>query len=107
MRKLRLTAGLGLVVAIVVVTTIAAASAAIAGPAQTGFKTAKPAYPVPTAPGVRTDPIISAGDTGGALGTYQMSGIPDGLGDYRSRGENGDDDGRRGAVTVVMNHELG
>jgi hypothetical protein len=106
MRKLRLTAGIALVLAVVLVTTIAAATAATAGPAATGFKTAKPAYLVPTAPGVTVDPIISAGDTGGALGTYQMSGIPDGLGDYR--GSDGDDDnGRRGPVTVVMNHELG
>jgi hypothetical protein len=78
-----------------------------AGP---GFKTAKPAYVEPTAPGVRVDPILSTGDT---VGDYQMSGIPDGLGAYASGGnetfghdddDEGDDD--RGAVTVVMNHEL-
>jgi hypothetical protein len=34
-----------------------------------------------------------------------MSGIPDGLGAYNSRG--GDDDGGRGEFVVVMNHELG
>jgi hypothetical protein len=99
MRRLRSTIGLAVVLAMVVTITIAVAAAATAGPAQTGFKTAKPAYLVPTAPGVQVDPIISAGDTGGALGTYQMSGIPDGLGDYR-----GDE---RNRAVVVMNHELG
>jgi hypothetical protein len=67
-----------------------------------GFKTAKPAYLVPAAQGVVVDPILSTSDI---IGGYQMSGIPDGLGAYRSDG--GDhDDGRKEFVTV-MNHELG
>jgi len=59
-----------------------------------GFKTAKPAYLVPMAPGAAVDPILSAGDT---IGGYQMTGIPDGLGAYK--------DG--GSLQVLMNHELG
>jgi hypothetical protein len=59
-----------------------------------GFKTAKPAYLVPIASGVVTDPILSAGDT---IGGYQMTGIPDGLGAYK------DSD----TLQVMMNHELG
>jgi hypothetical protein len=60
-----------------------------------GFKTAKPAYLVPIAPGAATDPIISTGDI---VGGYQMSGIPDGLGAYK-------DDGH--TLQLFMNHELG
>jgi hypothetical protein len=61
--------------------------------AETGFKTAKPAYLVATAPGVVIDPILSTGDI---VGTYQMSGIPDGLG-ARKTGN---------TIQVFMNHEL-
>jgi hypothetical protein len=89
--------------AVVVATTIAVATAATGSTSQTGFKTAKSAYLVPTASGVTVDPIISTGDI---VGGYQMSGIPDGLGAYRSRGDD-DDNGRSRDVTVVMNHELG
>jgi hypothetical protein len=111
-KRARLTAGLALALAVVVVTTIAAATAATGGSSQTGFKTAKPPYLVPTAPGVLVDPIISTGDIVGSPTTgYQMSGIPDGLGAYRSGGGGDDDDddggGSRGNVVVVMNHELG
>jgi hypothetical protein len=60
-----------------------------------GFKTAKPPYLVPIAPGVATDPIISAGDI---VGGYQMSGIPDGLGAFKDA---------RNTLQVFMNHELG
>jgi hypothetical protein len=71
-----------------------------------GVKTAKPPYLVPTAPGVVVDPILSAGDI---VGSYQMSGIPDGLGAYanRSGGDDDDDGSRAKTFTVVMNHELG
>jgi hypothetical protein len=49
------------------------------------------------------DPILSTGDI---VGSYQMSGIPDGLGAYAAR--DGDhDDGEDQTFTVVMNHELG
>jgi Bacterial protein of unknown function (DUF839) len=65
-----------------------------------GVKTTKPPYLVPTAPGVVVDPILSTGDI---VGTYQMSGIPDGLGAYANRR----DRGRGKTFTVVMNHELG
>jgi hypothetical protein len=99
MRTPRFTAAFGVVLVVVVMTTIAAATTATAGPSQTaGFKTTRPAQLVGTASGVQVDPILSVGDTGGALGTYQMSGIPDGLGDYRI-------EDRR--AVVVMNHELG
>ncbi len=100
MRK-RLAAGL----AVIVTTLVAVAGAA------PGFKTAKPPYLVPTAPGVVVDPILSTGDI---VGDYQMSGIPDGLGAYIARGDNDDgdddddDDGdSSGTFVAVMNHELG
>jgi hypothetical protein len=107
-KRARLTAGLALVFSAAVATTIIAATAATGGTSATMFKTGKPAYLVPTAPGVTVDPIISTGDI---VGGYQMSGIPDGLGAYRGGGGDDDDDdddnGRSGDVTVVMNHELG
>lgn len=61
--------------------------------AASGFKTAKPSYLVPTAPGVVVDPILSTGDV---VGLYQMSGIPDGLGAYKTGN----------TIQVFMNHEL-
>jgi hypothetical protein len=68
--------------------------------AATGVKTAKPPYLVPTAPGVVVDPILSTGDIvpTGQVPSYQMSGIPDGLGGYSNS---------EGTYTVLMNHELG
>jgi uncharacterized protein DUF839 len=62
---------------------------------DTGFKTAKPPYLVPMVPGAVTDPIISTGDI---VGDYQMSGIPDGLGAFKTGGD---------TLQVFMNHELG
>jgi hypothetical protein len=64
---------------------------------QTGFKTTRPPQLVPLEPGVVVDPILSVGDVVPGT-TYQMSGIPDGLGAYK------DGDNR---VHVLMNHELG
>jgi Bacterial protein of unknown function (DUF839) len=94
---------------------LVAAAMAPATSATSGVKTTKPPYVVPTAQGVIVDPILSTGDI---VGTYQMSGIPDGLGAYPTRGhdddDDGDDDGRHGddddrskSFVVVMNHELG
>jgi hypothetical protein len=90
-------------------------SGALASHGGPGFKTAKPPYLVPTAPGVQVDPILSVGDVVGGGPAhhppYQMSGIPDGLGAYRKKSH-----GRwhwfhtRGSdrtAVVVMNHELG
>src|SRR5947207_11268120 len=77
-------------------TVAGSASSAKKDPAKKnpGFKTAKPAYLVPIAPGAAVDPILSAGDT---IGGYQMTGIPDGLGAYKEGG----------SLQVLMNHELG
>src|SRR5262245_45357513 len=55
--------------------------------------TASP-YLVPTSPSVSTTAILTTGDS---VGTYQMAGIPDGLGAF----DNGD-----GTFTVLMNHEF-
>jgi Bacterial protein of unknown function (DUF839) len=79
-------------------------------PAAAPVNTAKPPYLVATAPGVVVDPILSTGDI---VGSYQMSGIPDGLGAYAidddddDDGHRGDDDGDDESFVVVMNHELG
>lgn len=58
------------------------------------------AYLVPVAPNLNATAILTTGDTVPAVGggTYQMAGIPDGLGAF----DNGD-----GTFTVLMNHELG
>ena len=77
--RTRLAAGIVVIAAILV---------GVAG-AATGVKTAKPPYLVPTAPGVAVDPILSTGDI---VGDYQMSGIPDGLGAYLAKKDNGNDE---------------
>ena len=87
-------------------------SGALASHGGPGVKTAKQAFLVGTVPGVVVDPILSVGDVvpNGQTPTYQMSGIPDGLGAYKNkksrwdwlRGGHG-----KGTFTVVMNHELG
>jgi hypothetical protein len=52
---------------------------------------------VATAPGVGVRPILPAGDAvGGELLGYQMSGIPDGIGAYRSN---------RTIVEVLVTHD--
>ncbi len=65
--------------------------------------TASSPYLVPVDPTVRTTSLLTVGNavpkTGTTTGeTYEMAGIPDGLGAY----DNGD-----GTVTLLMNHELG
>jgi hypothetical protein len=95
---------------------LAAATAVFAAPAAAGFKTAKPPYLIPTAPGVVVNPILSTGDvitnSPHPFG-YQMSGIPDGIGSYANshwgwswgRNDWGHHPGK--TFNVVMNHELG
>jgi hypothetical protein len=81
-----------------VLTAAAIAISAGSGSAgnKPGFDTARPAQLVADAgSGVTIDPILSTGDV---VGSYQMSGIPDGLGAYNS-GKN--------SLVVLMNHELG
>ena len=73
------------------------------GAPDAGFKTARPPQLVPMEPGVIVDPLLSVGDTipPGPIvpgTTYQMSGIPDGLGAYKTGGNR---------LQVLMNHELG
>ena len=65
---------------------------------DTPFQTKKPPQLVALADGVEIMAILTAGDViGHGSRAYQMSGIPDGLGLYRSGPE---------AVEVWMNHEL-
>jgi hypothetical protein len=73
-----------------------AATSTTTGASSPGFKTARPAQLVPWTPGngVVIDPILSTGDI---VGGYQMSGIPDGLGAYKTG---------TATVQVFMNHEL-
>jgi hypothetical protein len=86
------------IVLAVVLTTVAAVGASVASAShEEGFKTARPAQLVPMEPSVIVDPILSVGDIVPGT-TYQMSGIPDGLGAYK------DSDNR---IHVLMNHELG
>ena len=78
---------------------------------DTGVKTAKQPFLVPTAEGVSVDPILSVGDIvpNGANADYQMSGIPDGLGAYKkSKGRwHWFHSDRSERAVVMMNHELG
>ncbi len=82
--------------AVLAVAACVLAAVGLAGSAP-GFKTARPTQLVPMAPGVVVDPILSVGDIVPGT-TYQMSGIPDGLGAYKD-GQN--------RLHVLMNHELG
>jgi hypothetical protein len=104
MRRIRFAIGSGLIAAIAACAVLLVGGVGGAGASHgaPGFKTAKPPYLVGTAPGVVVDKIISTGDV---FGSYQMSGIPDGLGAYNKR--EGDDDDGHGEFVVVMNHELG
>ena len=88
--------------AITGVVAILTAGVAIAAggddPEVKGVRTTRPAQLVATTPGVRIQPILSVGDViGGRLGGYQMTGIPDGLGAYRTS---------KSTVELFMNHEL-
>jgi phosphodiesterase/alkaline phosphatase D-like protein len=62
----------------------------------TGPSSSQTPYIVPVAPGVLTTSILTVGDKA-PNSTYQMAGIPDGLGAF----DNGD-----GTFTVLMNHEI-
>src|SRR5215217_1313447 len=90
------------ILAIAVVVAILTAGVAIAAggddPEVKGVRTRRPAQLVATTPGVGIRPILSVGDVvGGRLGGYQMTGIPDGLGAYRTSDA---------TVELFMNHEL-
>lgn len=62
----------------------------------------EPAQLMPVAAGVQVRPILSTGE---AVGTYQMSGVPDGLGAYAVGGPSAQGGGGEG-LQVLMNHEL-
>lgn len=79
---------------VVAVTLTLGGLAASATGSPAGFKTSRAAMLAPLEAGIVIDPILSTGDV---VGGYQMSGIPDGLGAYKS--------GHR-QLTVMMNHEL-
>lgn len=72
--------------AVVIVPTINAVPASAA--------TSKPAQLVPLLAGVVIQPLLTAGDI---VGAYQMSGVPDGLGAFRSSPNE---------IQLYMNHEL-
>jgi hypothetical protein len=94
--RIRIRVALPAVAAAVVIVT----AAAIAWPDDevADFETTADPLLVPLGKEVRVDPILTAGDVvGGELGGYQMSGIPDGIGVYRSS---------MSTVEVFMNHEL-
>ena len=91
-------------------------SGAIASHGGAGFKTAKPPYLIPSAPGVVVDPILSVGDIVPGTGSetqppYQMTGIPDGLGAYRKKSKSRwgwmHGGSSKEEIVVVMNHETG
>jgi hypothetical protein len=85
---------LGIAVVLVAAFAGLQTSASLAGGGPDGFLTARRPYLVPLVNGVRIEPLISTGD---GVGSYQMSGIPDGLGAYRSSNR---------TIELFMNHEL-
>jgi len=60
-----------------------------------GPSTATEPYLVPSVPGVELTAILTVGDS---IGGYRLVGIPDGLGAFRSHGNE---------FTLLVNHELG
>lgn len=84
--------------AVAAVASIVTATPAAAAPppTMTGPSSATPPYVLPVAPGVTITSLLTVDDDGSASNGYEMVGIPDGLGAYRT--------GR--TVTVLMNHEL-
>jgi len=102
--KKRLLASLFALLAVTAVATVAAV-AAHRGDEVVGFKTTRPAQLVPLENGVEIEPILSTGDiVGGMLGGFQFTGIPDGIGAYRSAPATGRS--TRGTLEVFVNHEL-
>src|SRR5215204_4640012 len=93
--------------------TIFLVSSALGSQSGAAVKTTKQRFLVPVAAGVAVDPILSVGDVvpNGQTPTYQMSGIPDGLGAYANKKHGkGAHKGKgklQSTFTVVMNHELG
>ncbi|MFL5827543.1 MAG: alkaline phosphatase PhoX [Thermoleophilaceae bacterium] len=93
--------------ALLVAVPLAAAAAAVAQADEdtdvTPVATDRPAQLVKLAPGVQIDPILSASDivggdsAGDTTGAYQMSGIPDGIGAFRSS---------KSTVDLLLNNEL-
>ncbi len=77
---------------------IAAATPAAAAPppTATGPSTTTAPYVLPAAPGVSITSLLTVDDARSASNGYEMVGIPDGLGAYRTGN----------TVTVLMNHEL-
>ncbi len=68
------------------------------GVAPRGFVTSTRPFIVGVAAGVQIQPLLSAGDIiGGKRFGYQMTGVPDGLGAYRSSAS---------TIELFMNHEL-
>jgi len=78
--------------------TLLAAFAAVSAHAQvTGPSSSASPYVLPVASGWNSISILTVGDTGSSTTSYQMAGIPDGLGAY---------DNGNGTFTVLMNHEI-
>ena len=74
---------------------------AIGAAASGGFQTTVQPYAVGIAEGYETEPLLSVGDTvpeaSDPSKSYQMVGIPDGLGAHKAHGR---------GTTLYMNHEL-
>ena len=80
---------------------VVAASSQVAWGQVKGPTSSQTPYVLPTSPYYRTISVLTTTDgvprTGGGA-TYNMAGIPDGLGAY---------DNGNGTFTLLMNHELG
>ena len=81
-------------------TLVAGGGAALAAPTgtATGPSTTTAPYVLPAADGVMTESLLTVSDAGAAGNGYEMTGIPDGLGAYKTR------DSRD--FKLLMNNEL-
>src|SRR3954470_2047165 len=91
---MRRSAMLGIVLGLVAAFAGLQTSASLAAGGPDGFLTARRPYLVALVNGLRVEPLLSTGDV---VGSYQMTGIPDGLGAYRSSNR---------TIELYMNHEL-
>ncbi len=87
---------------VAIIATLALAGVvAIGAAASGGFQTTVQPYAVAIAEGYETEPLLSVGDTvpeaSDPSKSYQMVGIPDGLGAHKAHGR---------GTTLYMNHEL-
>ena len=92
--RMRRSTVLGIAIVVIAALSALEPTGSLAGGKPDGFLTARRPFLVPLVNGVRIEPLLSTVDV---VGRYQMTGIPDGLGAYRSSNR---------TIELFMNHEM-